>query len=123
MEDYWGPPSFAWHGTGLFIAQNVGQLYIGAIPLLLLPMAALRGQLWAREMRFFTCAAAWRCCMRWADTRLFFACSTRCCRASVSTAGPPTRPFSIGGLAAILAGYGTHRLFVIPAPRSRAAMS
>ena len=36
MEDYWGPPSFAWPDTGLFIAQNMGQLYIGAIPLLLL---------------------------------------------------------------------------------------
>ena len=36
MEDYWGPPSFAWPDTGLFIAQNMGELYIGAIPLLLL---------------------------------------------------------------------------------------
>ena len=32
MEDYWGPPSFAWQGTGIFLAQNMGQLYIGAIP-------------------------------------------------------------------------------------------
>ena len=54
MEDYWGPPSFAWPDTGLFIAQNMGQLYIGAIPLLLLLTAAVRGQLWAREIRFFT---------------------------------------------------------------------
>ena len=53
MEDYWGPPSFAWPDTGLFIAQNMGQLYIGAIPLLLLLTAAVRGQLWAREIRFF----------------------------------------------------------------------
>ena len=36
MEDYWGPPSFHWQGTGLYIAQNVGILYIGALPLLLL---------------------------------------------------------------------------------------
>ena len=58
MEDYWGPPSFAWPDTGLFIAQNMGQLYIGAIPLLLLLTAAVRGQLWAPEIRFFACAAA-----------------------------------------------------------------
>src|SRR5262245_19272543 len=49
MEDYWGPPSFAWQDTGLFIAQNVGQLYIGAIPLILLLMAAARGRLWEPE--------------------------------------------------------------------------
>ena len=57
MEDYWGPPSFAWPDTGIFIAQNMGELYIGAIPLLLLLTAAVRGQLWAPEIRFFTCAA------------------------------------------------------------------
>ena len=39
MEDYWGPPSFAWPDTGLFIAQNMGELYIGAIPLLLIVVA------------------------------------------------------------------------------------
>ncbi|HZC80049.1 MAG TPA: hypothetical protein VE258_19995, partial [Ktedonobacterales bacterium] len=27
MEDYWGPPSFAWPDTGIFLAQNMGQLY------------------------------------------------------------------------------------------------
>ena len=57
MEDYWGPPSFAWSDTGLFIAQNVGQLYIGAVPLLLLLLAGLRGRLWEPQIRFFTIAA------------------------------------------------------------------
>jgi hypothetical protein len=47
MEDYWGPPSFAWADTGIFLAQNMGQLYFGAIPLILLLMAAARGRLWA----------------------------------------------------------------------------
>ena len=35
----------------------MGQLYIGAIPVILLILAALRGRLWAREIRFFTVAA------------------------------------------------------------------
>ncbi|MEQ1713722.1 MAG: hypothetical protein ABL908_20325, partial [Hyphomicrobium sp.] len=30
MSEYWGPPSMRWQGTDLFIAQNVGQMYIGA---------------------------------------------------------------------------------------------
>jgi hypothetical protein len=56
MEDYWGPPSYAWPDSGIFLAQNMGQLYIGAIPLILLLMAAARGRLWAPEIRFFTVA-------------------------------------------------------------------
>ena len=58
MQDYWGPPSFAWRDTGLFIAQNVGQLYIGAIPFLLVVSALVRGRLWEKEVRFFLIAAS-----------------------------------------------------------------
>jgi len=44
MADYWGPPSFAWPDTGLFLAQNMGVLYLGAIPAaLLLGPGLLRG--------------------------------------------------------------------------------
>ncbi len=59
MEKYWGPPSFAWRDTGLFIAQNMGVMYLGAAPfLLLLARGFLRGELWSREIRFFSIAAA-----------------------------------------------------------------
>ncbi len=55
MEKYWGPPSFAWRDTGLFIAQNMGVLYVGAAPILLVLTAGLvRGALWTREIRFFS---------------------------------------------------------------------
>ena len=116
MEDYWGPPSFAWQGTDLFIAQNVGVLYIGALPLLLLALAALRGQLWARDVRFFTCAAA---------VALLYALGRYtpvfpAFYAMIPGVGLFRRPadaaFLIGALAAILAGYGTHRLFRDPHP-------
>ena len=56
MGAYWGPPSFAW-GAGVYLAQNMGQLYFGAVPLLLLLLAGVRGLLWEREVRFFTIAA------------------------------------------------------------------
>ena len=39
MADFWGPPSFAWPDTGLFVAQNMGVLYLGLVPLLLLVAA------------------------------------------------------------------------------------
>lgn len=42
MADFWGPPSFAWPDTGLFVAQNMGVLYMGAPALLLLAAAGAR---------------------------------------------------------------------------------
>jgi len=34
-RELWGPPSFAWHDafgqTDLFVAQNIGQVYLGAL--------------------------------------------------------------------------------------------
>src|SRR5439155_16798842 len=56
---YWGPPSSAWGPTGLILAQNMGELYAGAVPLVaLLGFGVIRGYLWAREVRYFTIALA-----------------------------------------------------------------
>ena len=114
MEDYWGPPSFAWQGTGIFLAQNMGQLYIGAIPVILLILAALRGRLWAPEIRFFTVAAgvALLYALGWYTPvfRVFYELLP-----GVSLyRRPADATFLIGALAAILAGYSTHRLFGEP---------
>ncbi len=58
---FWGAPSFPWHerfgSTELFHAQNIGQLYGGAmIVVAVVGVGFLRGVLWAREVRFFTVA-------------------------------------------------------------------
>lgn len=126
MEDYWGPASFAWN-SGIFLAQNMGQLYFGAIPLLLAMLAALRGQLWEREVRFFAAAgvAALIYALGW-YTPVF-----RVLYEVVPGVGLFRRPadatFLIGALAAILAGYAAHRLFKDPLtpwePRSIAIAS
>ena len=111
MEDYWGPPSFAWRDTGLFIAQNVGQLYIGAIPLLLILLAGLRGHLWAREVRFFTIAALLMLlyALGW-YTPVFQVFYTLLPGISLYRR-PADAVFLVGALGAILAGYAVHRLF------------
>jgi hypothetical protein len=114
MEDYWGPPSFAWHGTDLFIAQNMGVLYIGALPLALLVLAALRGQLWEREIRFMAIAAlvVLLYALGWHTPifRFFYAVLP-----GVDLyRRPADATFMVGALAAILAGYGTHRLLQAP---------
>jgi hypothetical protein len=52
--DYWGPPSFPWGDTGLYLAQNMGQLYAGALALMaVLTLGVLRGRLWSRDIRFY----------------------------------------------------------------------
>jgi hypothetical protein len=113
MADYWGPPSFAWN-AGIYLAQNMGQAYIGAIPLLLLILAGLRGLLWEREVRFFTvaCAAMLLYAFGW-YTPVF-----RLLYEVLPGVGLFRRPadatFLIGALAAILAGYAAHRLFNEP---------
>ncbi|HEU4377870.1 MAG TPA: hypothetical protein VFR73_04805 [Hyphomicrobiaceae bacterium] len=111
MEDYWGPPSFAWSDTGLYIAQNVGQLYIGAIPLLLILLAGLRGQLWTRDIRFFTVASVLMVlyALGW-YTPAFQVFFTLLPGISLYRR-PADAVFLIGALGAILAGYAVHRLF------------
>ncbi len=114
MEDYWGPPSFAWNDTGLYIAQNMGQIYIGAVPLLLGVMAAVRGHLWAREVRFFTVALGLVTlyALGW-FTPVFRIFYTLLPGVSLYRR-PADATFVMGALGAVLAGYAVHRLFEKP---------
>jgi hypothetical protein len=62
-REFWGPPGFPWHEafgqTDLFTAQNVGQIYAGALVIVaVLSFGLVRGILWEREIRFFTIAVA-----------------------------------------------------------------
>ncbi len=55
---FWGPPSPLWSDTigggRLFLAQNVGQIYAGILPLMLIPgFGVARRLLWTREVRYF----------------------------------------------------------------------
>ncbi len=57
LADFWGQPSFAWGPTDLFLARNMSDVYMGAIPLIaLLALGVARGALAAREVRFFVAA-------------------------------------------------------------------
>jgi hypothetical protein len=60
-RELWGPPGFAWHDafgpTGLYVAQNTGQVYSGALAAVaVLGFGVVRGLLWTREIRFFSVA-------------------------------------------------------------------
>ncbi len=114
MEDYWGPPSFAWSDTGLYIAQNMGQLYIGIVPLVLIVIAAARGQMWSRDIRFFVIALGLVTlyALGW-YTPVFHIFYTVLPGVSFYRR-PADATFVMGALLAILAGYATHRFFGEP---------
>lgn len=117
MEDYWGPPSFAWADTGLYIAQNMGQLYIGAIPAFLILIALLRGDLWRLEVRFVTIASAVFViyALGW-YTPVFRVVHSMLPGVSLYRR-PADATFLIGACGAILAGYALHRILDAPFAR------
>jgi hypothetical protein len=113
MEDYWGPASFAWN-SGIFLAQNMGQLYFGAIPLLVLIMATLRGQLCEREVRFFTVAGALALLYALGWYTPVFRVLYEVLPGIGLFRRPADATFLLGAMTAVLAGYATHRLFRDP---------
>jgi hypothetical protein len=53
--DYWGPASRDWSAQWLSLSKNMGQIYIGALPIMAMVLLGLRrGILLRREIRFFT---------------------------------------------------------------------
>ena len=53
--DYWGPPSVAFGVTDIYLAQNMGAFYAGALPIVaILFLGIARGQLIRREIAFFS---------------------------------------------------------------------
>ena len=114
MEDYWGPPSFAWPDTGLFIAQNMGQVYLGAAPILLLLLALWQGQLFNREIRFFTAAFGLAILYALGWYTPVFRLLYEVLPGVKYFRRPADATFLIGGLGAVLVGYVTHLVFTKP---------
>ncbi len=55
--NYWGPGSQSWADKNMYLAQNMGQLYIGALPITaLLAFGLFTGDILRREIRYFTIA-------------------------------------------------------------------
>jgi len=114
MENYWGPPSFAWPDTGLFLAQNMGVLYLGALPLILLLLAAVRGWLSGREARFLLGAAAVALVYALGWYTPFFRVLYALLPGVDLYRRPADAAFLLGALGATLAGYSMHRLCAAP---------
>jgi hypothetical protein len=109
LANHWGPPSPTWGDTGLFLARNMGVLYGGAIPFFLILATLCTGRAFGAEIRFVTIALLVMLiyALGW-YTPLFQLFWTL---PGVSLfRRPADATFVIGGLAAVLAGYGAHLL-------------
>jgi hypothetical protein len=107
---YWGPPSFAWGSTDLFLAQNMGQLYLGELPLVaVVGLGLVRGLLWSRDIRFFTVAAVVAILYGLGRYTPAFRVFHEFVPGVTFYRRPADAAFLIGALLALLAGYLVHR--------------
>ncbi|HKG84781.1 MAG TPA: glycosyltransferase family 39 protein [Beijerinckiaceae bacterium] len=107
--DYWGPPSPRWGPVDLFFARNMGVVYIGALPIAAIAVGGMRGVLWAREVRFFTVAAAALLVYALGRYTPAFGVLFWHLPGVDLFRRPADATFLYGALAAILAGYAIHR--------------
>lgn len=114
MADFWGPPSYHWPGTDLFTAQNVGQSYIGALPIALLIAGFVRGDLWNREIRFYAIAFLLVLLYALGWYTPFFRAAYELIPGVSLYRRPADAVFLIGCLGSILAGYTFHRIIAAP---------
>jgi len=109
--EYWGPYSMAWSPDNRTLSQNMGQIYVGATPIvLILTLGLARGMMWEREIRFFSAALlAMVVYALGAFTPLFHYIYVLVPGVDLFRR-PADATFMIGGLMAIVAGYLVHRL-------------
>jgi hypothetical protein len=109
--DYWGPYSMAWDPTNRTLSQNMGQLYVGILPvMLLLTVGALRGIALAREIRFFTFALLAMVAYGLGTFTPLFSAIYDYVPGVDLFRRPADATFLIGGVMAIVGGYLVHRV-------------
>jgi hypothetical protein len=126
---FWGPPSPGWREkmtpTGLFLAQNVGEIYCGILAMILLFGTGLaRGLLLTREIRIFLVMLALVLLYALGWYTPAFRLMYELLPGVDFFRRPADATFIIGLLLAINTGYLTHRLLTgtTPAPTWWAAV-
>ena len=128
--EYWAPQSLiwdaAWGWPGLYLSQNMGQVYAGALPFLaLMSFGLIRGVAWAREIRFFTIAAALVLLYALGSYTPAFFLMYDLMPAVALYRRPADATFVLVALVAMIAGYLVHRWLtgtVPPATRLQRAL-
>ena len=122
--DHWGPPSLPWSNVfgwpGLYLAQNMGQVYSGAmVAVVLVAFGIVRGVAWAREIRFFTVATLMVLLYGLGWYTPVFRLMYEILPGVTLYRRPADATFVLGALLALLAGYLVHRWLsgTVPAPQ------
>ncbi len=113
LADFWGPPSPTWGPVDLYLARNMGHVYVGALPLVLLLAAGWgRDGLAGRPIRFLS--AALLAVLLYALGRYtpFFEVVFALVPGVSLYRRPADATFLLGPLAGIVAGYLLHRLLM-----------
>ena len=107
--DYWGPYSVYWDKNDLALSQNMGQLYIGALPIALtITVGLTRGALWAREMRAYTLSILFLVLYALGNYTPAFRLFYEVLPGVAFFRRPADASFLLGGLLAIAGGYVVH---------------
>jgi hypothetical protein len=120
--DFWGAGGFAWNErfgmADLFLAQNMGLLYGGALTPVLLVVGITRGWLRSREIRFFIIATVLIAFYMFGWYTPVFRAMYELMPGVKLFRRPADATFVFGALIAIMAGYLVHRwLSELPASR------
>lgn len=118
--DYWGPGSASWGDKNIFLAQNMGQLYIGALPIAaILVFGLFNGDIFKKEIRYFTLALALSIIYAIGRFTPFFYFMYEYIPGVDLFRRPADATFLIGVFLSILGGYGVHRRVTSPSNRTR----
>jgi hypothetical protein len=111
--DFWGAGGFAWNErfgmADLFLAQNMGLLYAGALVPVVLVLGIARGLIWSREIRFFTIAALLIALFMFGWYTPAYQVMYELMPGVKLFRRPADATFVFGALLAVLAGYLVHR--------------
>lgn len=109
--DFWGPYNNPGWVKELFLSQNMGQVYFGALPLLLLIAPGLtRGWLWDKAVRPLTLLFAFMVLFALGRYTPIFGLAYDYLPGIKVFRRPADATFLVGALGALLSGYVLHRV-------------
>lgn len=115
---YWGPGSSDWTADRLTLSENMGQMYMGALPIVaVLGLGLTRGILWARDIRFFTIGLIMMLAYALGRYTPLFQVFYDYFPGVDMFRRPADATFEVGAMLAIVAGYTVHRLLSDPMPK------
>ena len=116
---FWGPGSIEWNADWLSMNENMSQVYIGALPILLLAVGFMRGDIFAREIRFFAIASTGLLLFALGRYTGFFTLAYNYFPGVDLFRRPADATYALGGMTSILSGYLLHRFLSGSEPISR----